>query len=291
MKKTHTAPVLKTRGPDVRIELRAEELPPGVAGRLSGIALTFDTVDTYGTMFAPGSATRSIKAKVPAKKLPLMIDHSYETGAHVGVVTRMEELDGGLLMTADLFDTPAGRAAREYAQAVIAAGAYAGFSIGFVPRTSETVTVEGRTVERFTEIELREVSLTPMPSVPGTDLIGARADAPTPAQPPAPARTDAELLAVAARAALDAMDEADRAALLDELLTAYRPADATRTATTATTGTASAVTIDATVSPTRTASAAAQAPSPESPAAPPAASMEDRMAALRATYHDPFSLT
>lgn len=282
-RKTHTMPVLRTRGPDTQIELRAEQLPPGVAGRLSGIALTFDQVDTYGTMFAPGSATRSIKAKVAARKLPLMIDHSYETGAHVGVVTAMQELDGGLLMTADLFDTPAGRAAREYAQAVIAAGASTGFSIGFVPRQSETVMVDGRSVERFTEIELREVSLTPMPSVPGTDLIGARHDGPA-VQPPVSARTDAELLVVAVRSALDAMDEATRVTLLDELFAAYRPADATRTATTATTATAQAVTIDATVSPTRTASAAAQAPSPDVPVVPPAASMQERMAALRGTY-------
>lgn len=282
MKTTHrpTVTVLRTIRPEARIELRAEEMPPGVAGRLSGIALTFDTVDTYGTMFAPGAATRSIKAKVAARKLPLMIDHQYETGAHVGVVTAMEELDAGLLMTADLFDTPAGRAAREYAQAVIAAGAYAGFSIGFVPRQSETVMVDGRSVERFTEIELREVSLTPMPSVPGTDLLGARTEAPAP-QPPVSVRTDAELLAVAVRSALVAMDEATRSALLDELLADYRP-DATRTASapTAPDPEPSAAT------PSRPAEEPARSDSP-----PPPASMDARIAALRATYHDPFALT
>jgi hypothetical protein len=113
------------------------------------------------------------------------------------------------MMTADLFDTPEGRAALEYVKAVIGAGATTGFSIGFAPRRTEAVTVDGQIVERFLEIELREVSITPMPAVPGADITSARHD-----DGDALERSDEELLTAAAMAALNALPVSSRAALL-----------------------------------------------------------------------------
>lgn len=194
---------------DATLDVRAEtDLPAGIAGRVSGIALTYGVVDSYGTMFAPGSAKRSIDTRVKAGKLPLLMDHERSTRAHVGVVRSLEEVGDALVMTADVFDTAEGRAALEYVKAVLASDASTGFSVGFIPRQSETVQVDGQRVERFTEIELREVSITPMPAVPGADVLGARQDA-EPAE-----RSDRELLMLAARAALDALPSADRAAIL-----------------------------------------------------------------------------
>lgn len=200
---------------DAALTVRAEsDLPPGIAGRVSGIALTYDTVDSYDTMFARGCAKRSIDTRVAAGKLPLLIDHERTTGAHVGVVRSLAEVGDALVMTADVFDTADGRAALEYVKAVLASGATTGFSIGFVPRKSETVTVGDRRVERFVEIELREVSVTPMPAVPGADVTAARNDADAPPVLEEAERTDDDLLVIAARAALDALPVERRRAVV-----------------------------------------------------------------------------
>ena len=252
----------ETQRAEVRVQLRAEDdaLPPGVAGQISGVALTFDMVDTYGTVFARGCAKRSIDTKVAAGRLPLMLDHEWETEAHVGVVRELVDTGTGYLMTADLFATEEGQEARRYVQNVLAADAYVGLSIGFRPLRSEMVTVDGQAVERFTEIELREISLTPLPSVPGTDVVAARSDRAAPDVPAVPAapRDDAELLALAARTALHALSPEARAAVLSEYLTPEAP-EARSTCAHAT-------------EPTT-------APTPGV-----AVSMDARMAALRTTY-------
>ena len=197
---------------DARVELRAEsELPPGIAGRVSGVALTYGVVDSYGTIFARGCANLTIAQKVNSRKVPLLMDHDRRVGSHVGVVTSMTDMADSLVMTAELFDTPEGRSALEYVKAVIAAGASTGFSIGFVPRKSRVVNVEGKAAEQFDEIELREVSITPMPAVPGADVTGARASLLG-----QPARSDAELVAQALKTMLESMNPQDRTALLQE---------------------------------------------------------------------------
>ena len=278
MSKT-TAPPRTCHRMDVALELRADgDLPPGIAGRLTGIALTYDVVDTYDTIFARGCAKRSIDMKVAARKLPLLMDHDRSVRAHVGVVASMTDVGDALVMTADLLDTPEGRAAKEYAQAVIAAGTSTGFSIGFVPRRAERVVVDGRPVERFLEIELREVSLTPMPAVPGTGLTAARADdiAPDVPEQPAPAeRTDADLLTLAARVALDALSDDARSRVLD----AYRPMPVAEIPTARTDATAPGITLDLRPAPaTVTATAAPTAHAVVSP------TMADRIAAVRSSY-------
>lgn len=202
---------------DAQLHVRAEDdLPSGVAGRVSGVALTYEVIDTYNTMFARKCAKRSIDTRVAARKVPLLMDHERSSKAHVGVVTTMSDVGDTLVMTADIFDTAEGRAALEYVKAVLASGASTGFSIGFVPRQSESITVDGMQVERFTEIELREVSITPMPAVPGAEIASARHDD---ASKLDAERTDVELLVLAARAALDALPVDVRTALLE----AYRP--------------------------------------------------------------------
>jgi len=204
-------------------QIRAEsDLPPGIAGRVSGVALTYEVVDSYQTMFARESAKRTINNKVAARKVPLLMDHERTSKAHVGVVTEMQDIGDALVMTADIFDTADGRAALEYVKAVLASGASTGFSIGFIPRASEMVTVNGKPVERFTEIELREVSITPMPAVPGAEIASARNDDMETVNPidqleeeESPERTDDDLLLVAARVALDALSSEARTALLE----------------------------------------------------------------------------
>ena len=194
---------------EARLELRAEgdALPAGIAGRVAGVALTYDVVDTYGTMFQRGCANQSVATKVKARKVPLLMDHDRSVASHVGVVAGMSEVGDTLVMVADLFDTPDGRAALEYVKAVMAAGASTGFSIGFVPRASQRVMVDGAPVELFTEVELREVSITPMPSVPGTAVTAARADEPVMDEV---VRDERTLLVLAAEVALRALADSDR---------------------------------------------------------------------------------
>lgn len=200
---------------EVALEVRADNLPPGIAGRITGIALRYDVVDTYETTFARGCLKRSIDERVAARKVPLLMDHERTTGAHVGIVTGMADMETGVAMTADVFDTPEGRACMEYVRAVIAAGASTGLSIGFVPIKSQMASVEGRMVQRFTEVALREVSVTPMPSVPGTEVTSARhedtSDDVT--------RSDDELLYLAAEVALVGLSPALRSKLLEQYQT------------------------------------------------------------------------
>lgn len=239
---------------DATLEVRAEaELPAGIAGRVSGIALTYDVVDSYGTMFARGAAKRSIDTRVKAGKLPLLMDHERSTRAHVGVVRSLDEVGDALVMTADVFDTAEGRSALEYVKAVLASDASTGFSVGFVPRQSESVKVDGQRVERFTEIELREVSITPMPAVPGADVLGARQEANDVIE-----RSDDELLAIAARAALEALPVELRRVIIAAYADAATPAP-----------------VPASSPDTR---------ANDAPDAPRVASMDERIAAVRRSF-------
>jgi HK97 family phage prohead protease len=249
---------------EVALEARQEGLPEGIAGRITGVALTYEQVDTYGTVFARGCAKRTIDTKVKARRVPFLMDHEREVDAHVGVVASLTDTGDGLVMVADLFDTEAGREARDYVKAVMAAGAVTGLSIGFVPKRTELAVVDGNTVERFLEIELREVSLTPMPSVPGTDVLGARSDKSPPDVPEQPrdsVRTDRDLLMIAARTALDALSVTDRQAVLDAYASPY---------------------LDDVAPGTRTDCCAPPTPTPAREDA--AVTMADRLAAVRQTY-------
>ena len=247
---------------DATLEVRAEsDLPPGIAGRVAGVALTYEVVDSYGTMFSRKCAKRSIDGRVAARKVPLLMDHERTSKAHVGVITSMSDAGDALVMTADVFDTAEGRSALEYVKAVLASGASTGFSIGFIPRSSEMVTIDGKPVERFTEIELREVSITPMPAVPGAEVASARNES-TPAIPEevVAERTETDLLILAARVALDALSESDRHAVLSR----YQPETRTETASSTT-----PVVLE---TPTSTASTARYA------------TLEERTRAVRSTF-------
>lgn len=166
-------------------------LPPGVVGRLGGIALVYDVVDSYGTTFARGALTRTMRERVATGKVKLYWNHgdahvtgAYDTDLHVGVVRRMwDEQRGGqyvAMLEADLFNTEEGRKAHEYLKAVHAAGGETGLSIGMMPGTlkvdQRTTTIDGVECVRITECGLREVSIVSEPSVPGTAVTHVRAE-------------------------------------------------------------------------------------------------------------------
>ena len=270
-------PVVARTVEDAAITLRSAEedggLPDGVCGRVLGTALRFDVVDDYGTMFAPGCAARSIAQRVKGRKLNFVLDHDRGVRSHVGTVTAMDEVGNGYALTADLFDTEDGRRAKEYVRAVLASGGSTGLSISFRPHRSEIVAVPGSKgqVERFTEIELREVTLTPFPAVPGADVLAVRREAA--GLPLARISDPDDLVVEVARATLRAMTPEDRARFLAEMATDPARSRASSAATPPA-GTDPARTVPATTPTGGTAAAQDK----------PAATMEDRLRAVRASF-------
>lgn len=164
-----------------KLELRAAdpaaETDKGFCGRLMGIALPYGVVDTYRTVFQAGCLDRTRGKKVAARKVKLFLDHSYGVRQHVGTVLEMPDVGGAAMVVGGLFDTPAGREAKEYLQAVLASGSETGLSVGFYCRDEKTGEVDGQKVTVFTEIELDEISITPRQSVPGATVTGTRKEA------------------------------------------------------------------------------------------------------------------
>ena len=164
-----------------RPALETRDLPSGVCGRVTGVALVYGVEDAYGTSFAPGCLDRTKREKLAAGKISLFVNHVYGIHSHVGVVRTLTTVGNEEMLSADLFDTEEGRKAKEYLTAVMDAGGYTGFSIGFYDRSvpvfdgtvAEPPQGEGYT---FTEIELDEVSITPRPAVPGADVVGVRSE-------------------------------------------------------------------------------------------------------------------
>lgn len=177
--KTYSRHILHARADNVKVE--NTNLPQGICGRVSGIALMYNMLDTFGTMFAPGCLTRTISEKVPARKVGLYAaldtgEHQHGIKSHVGVITNIIDSKDGAVINADLFDTAEGRSVKEYLDAVTSSGASTGLSIGFVPKNETVVMKDGEPVKVFTECNLMEVSITPMSSVPGTQVLSVRND-------------------------------------------------------------------------------------------------------------------
>ena len=160
------------------------DIPDGCCGRMTGIALTYGVVDDYGTIFAPGCLAKTTAEKVRQGGVRLFADHDPRTHSHVGTVTDIKDVGDTAVMTAVIFDTDAGRKMKEYLEAVTKSGKVTGgktgLSVGFRSVEDETVEVEGGSPwgsTLFKEIALREISVTPVNAVPGTDVMSVRREA------------------------------------------------------------------------------------------------------------------
>ena len=160
----------------------ANELPPGCCAKMTGTALVYNVTDDYGTRFAPGCLAKTVAEKVRPGKVRLFADHEARTRTHVGTVTDIKDVGDTAVMTAVIFDTEAGRAMKEYLEAVTKSGAVTGgvtgLSVGFRSREDESITIDEGDGPQwaclFKEIELREISVTPVNAVPGTDVLSVR---------------------------------------------------------------------------------------------------------------------
>lgn len=166
------------------LAVRADNLPQGTCGIVTGIALRYNVEDSWGTRFLPGCVEKT-RAKVVARKVKLFDNHgsrdSYGTRTHIGTVTSLVQAGDAEVMTAELFDTEEGRKAKEYLTAVTLSGAESGLSIGFHPRAGEWAP-KGENkygIYDYSEIELEEISLAPRQAVPGAEVTSVRRQ-PTP---------------------------------------------------------------------------------------------------------------
>lgn len=140
-------------------------------GTFTGYASTFGDVDAYGDTFARG-AFRKTLADAPMR--PLLWAHN--PGEPIGTVELRE--DGRGLRARGRLILEVERA-RE-AHALLRAGALKGLSIGFVPRKyTWRDDGEGRV---FKEVELAEVSLTPLPANPKAVVSEVRSKRPADAE-------------------------------------------------------------------------------------------------------------
>lgn len=174
---TKTLPIIQSRAAALNIE--ENDLAPGTIGRVTGIAVRYDVVDSYGTLFKRGCLDKT-KGKVRAGKVKLFVNHGardfYGPDTHIGVVRSLTTVGDGEVMVADIFDTEAGRRQKEYLSAVMSSGAETGLSIGFFEREGSWESVDGKQVYSFSEVELDEISLAPRNAVPGADVLAVRAE-------------------------------------------------------------------------------------------------------------------
>ncbi len=170
----------------VRAGDAAVDLPPGCCAKVTGVALVYNVTDDYGTMFAPGCLAQTVTEKVRPGKVRLFADHEPRTKTHVGTVIDIKDVGDTAVMTAVIFDTEAGRRMKEYLEAVTKSGAVTGavtgLSVGFRSREDESITIDDgdgnpQWACLFKEIELREISVTPVNAVPGSDVIAVRREA------------------------------------------------------------------------------------------------------------------
>jgi HK97 family phage prohead protease len=170
-----SAPVVQIRA--INVSVTDSNLPDGVCGQVRGVAVRYDVIDSYGTIFRRGCFDKT-RAKVRKGLVKLFDNHGmgdfYGTDTHIGVVRSLEVVGDGEEMVADLFDTEAGRRRKEYLSAVQKSGAQTGLSVGFFERAGGWEKQDGKQTYSFTEVELDEISLAPRQAVPGSLVTDVR---------------------------------------------------------------------------------------------------------------------
>ncbi len=138
---------------------------------ITGLAVPFDTE----TEIIPGFREKIARGAVNLDTMPALF---YRHSEPIGVITAMSEQADGLMIEARVSDTALGRDAATLARD----GAIKCLSIGFFEReyTDET-TDDGATLRTQHSIDLREVSLVPIPAYEDAKITAVReAQTPTP---------------------------------------------------------------------------------------------------------------
>lgn len=130
---------------------------------ITGLAVPYDTP----TQLAPGFFEKIARGAVDPAARPALF---YRHGEPIGVVTDLVETDQGLEITARISDTSQGRDAATLA----ADGAITALSIGFFEREYIDTQDENGTTRTQTTIDLREISLVPIPAYDQAQITSVR---------------------------------------------------------------------------------------------------------------------
>lgn len=185
---------------------------------ITGLAVPFDTE----IEIIPGFREKIARGAVNLDIMPALF---YRHSEPIGVITAMSEHADGLMIEARVSDTALGRDAATLARD----GAIKSLSIGFFEReyTDET-TDDGATLRTQHSIDLREVSLVPVPAYEDAKITAVR-EAQTPATPTTTTTKGIPMTDQITRADIDELadastDLARRLSLLEATGTASAPA-------------------------------------------------------------------
>lgn len=143
-------------------EIRA--VADGDGRTITGIAVPFDTE----TEIIPGFREKIARGAINLDTMPALFYRHWEP---IGVITAMSEQADGLMIEARLSDTALGRDAATLA----CDGAIKSLSIGFFEREyTDATTEDGATLRTQTSIDLREISLVPIPAYEDAKITAVR---------------------------------------------------------------------------------------------------------------------
>lgn len=166
-----------TRGelpsPDPRVKVGAKA-GEGDQGWLEGYASVFDVIDSQNEVVRKGAFAKSIKERVPAGKVKLMVRHMAHGGDTLdiaGIVTEAKEDKHGLWMHAEFAGTETAQTARQLA----AEGMVGGLSIGYLPVQWRFTEIDGKEVVELKELKLLEATMTAIPANEHAAITAAKA--------------------------------------------------------------------------------------------------------------------
>lgn len=147
---------------------RSYEIRAAVADKdgrtITGLAVPFDTE----TEIIPGFREKIARGAINLETMPALF---YRHSEPIGVITAMNEQPEGLMIEARVSDTSLGRDAATLARD----GAIKCLSIGFFEREyTDSTTEDGATLRTQTAIDLREVSLVPVPAYEDAHITAVR---------------------------------------------------------------------------------------------------------------------
>jgi HK97 family phage prohead protease len=134
----------------------------GDGGEIEGRAVKWDTVDTYGTTFAP-TAFASVRGSIPML-------WSHDPSNVIGSWSSVEVRRDGLTVKGRL---NLAVAKAQEVRSLLQAKDVSGLSIGFSTVKDER---KANGVRRITEARLHEISIVAFPSVPGSGVTSIRTE-------------------------------------------------------------------------------------------------------------------
>lgn len=144
-----------------RIDCEVRFNAPGEGGEIEGVAVRFNTVDSYRTEFAPSAFA------VTGRAIPMLWSH--DTSQVIGSWSSLQVRADGLAAKGKL-NLSVAKALE--VRSLLLAGDISGLSVGFATIKDERL---ANGVRRILEARLHEISIVALPSVPGSHVANVRA--------------------------------------------------------------------------------------------------------------------